>query len=548
MELFNLNASTNNHNKDSLIDNARISKRSDEEQRKFSLKSSSDNFAKQLSDIVNPNAFQKWASTAFFTSSSVDVMNLVKVSNTDLDNAKNYLEENLYGKHIEQNEKSLKLEEPRVSISKKPDMVEESSYVDGKENFHAMDKLSEDEKKIFLQLKNLFNHFGIGKSDNAIDELSQQVNLSQKIKNILEQLNSTKNVDNAAFKNFLVKTLENISQFEARLHSQRGNEGLHSQRGNEGLKTAILNGLETALKSMDGNTAKLENPIITSSSIEKENPNNMFEKRMVNGLTRGDNKSFAEVISKSELDTNSRHIVKGNATTHKTIDGHQLFQSANNLAKKTPQVVSSSTNQNKTIEIAGREKGLTFAKTIAKENRVGEKSFLNRSLSGETSLANSRGEFTKNNVSVLDKSISSSQRSEQIMQRIVGQIRQNFQGGKEMFSLKLRPKELGSVDVWMSKDKDGVRLKLSVESGLVKEAIETKLQDMAKLLEMQNIDLKSFEISVKQELADNLANKDGKENMADSEFSEKSKKEKLNEISAHQPGYILSNANNLFFA
>ncbi len=139
-------------------------------------------------------------------------------------------------------------------------------------------------------------------------------------------------------------------------------------------------------------------------------------------------------------------------------------------------------------------------------------------------------EDVKNNLDI-QKQIKSNMKTE-IFDQIKNHIaKQSVKQEHSEMIIKLRPEELGKVELKIEVHKDQVIAKMNVASQVVKEAIESNLDDLKSSLKDKGFDVMSFDVDVKQNSEDSKEQSSGKKrhNIA-SEFDVNDIAESVSEI------------------
>ncbi|BBM88987.1 hypothetical protein COTS27_00674 [Spirochaetota bacterium] len=100
-----------------------------------------------------------------------------------------------------------------------------------------------------------------------------------------------------------------------------------------------------------------------------------------------------------------------------------------------------------------------------------------------------------------------------LLDKLVGGIKSAARNGSEIFTLTLKPDNLGQVSVLMKKTSHQFKVRLIVENSTVKDIIENKLADIKGQLAGENIDLK--ELTVEIEYRGNNGHYDNENTKAD---------------------------------
>lgn len=344
-------------------------------------------------------------------------------------------------------------------------------------------------------------------------------NLVRKINAFLEKNQQVSFKDHPDLKRFLQNVLEQFSSNSGKtLNIQDASKDIQKN----------LEGLLQRYQSLKVGGKLLDSPVITSAMVQKEK---------FDDILNGGNKNGAENISKkSELGLNENLNGRADkALLLKTRHYSQGMQAPLNIG------VMSQNRYNAMLQLKGgaQKNGTHFTSSGIKGSQEMGVSHFARGKSqlgfklgqAEKAWSNLRGGGARLNASGKDMGVLaganmknglfaggngvgnsagemplSASQSQRIMDRIVGKVSHHYRAGQETFSLKLQPKELGNVDVWMKKQDGKINLRLTVESHSVKEAVELRLLDIASQLAQDGVELSALDVQV-----ENHNNKKGEE-------------------------------------
>ena len=409
----------------------------------------------------------------FFKESSLN--SDYKRDNISLHNQK---KEDIAPKKIEDADEAASIKTQKEEKNKKTTDVDEKKMEAGVEEGDFMKNLFD----LFSDLKNFLQNSGkenIVSHKKNFEKVTKESELVKKVNFLLKKISQLagNGGEHKKLENFLKDFIQNIANIS-----------------NNGEKIGWKKSLEDLMmryQDLKVDKKVFQNPLITSVMVEKERPETFFS-----GNSFGNKKHenfLKEGMNNFSINNHHAEQKKHNNAGHSAGSTHSAGSVGNLLANKN--VLSASFSQTLHTQQAAKNEFLkqqdSFSFARVKESNLGNesKSFGAWHGAGQKSGVSMTGGLGKNGLMDIGQ-------KERIMEAIVGKIRQNYRGGQETFSLKLNPRELGSVDVWMKKENGKLTVRLTVESHAVKEALQSSLSDMANHLSQNNIDLSSLDVQV----------------------------------------------------